>query len=64
MSARDPDALPTETTPEGDESLIPVCGPSTRATDLTVAPMRPRKAQKSLDIGLLDNCTRNQTDLF
>ncbi|WP_292579624.1 hypothetical protein, partial [Mesorhizobium sp.] len=31
---------------------------------LTNAPMRPRAEQKSPDLGLLDECIRNQTDLF
>ncbi|RWM26372.1 hypothetical protein [Mesorhizobium sp.] len=67
MKARDPQALPTETTPEGEQTLIPGVRPVTsrdRLCLLTDAPMRPRKAQKPLDIGLFDDCTRNQLDLF
>ncbi|RWA83703.1 hypothetical protein [Mesorhizobium sp.] len=57
MKARDPHALPTETTPEGEQTLIPGVRPVTtrdRLCLLTDAPMRPRKAQKPLDIGLFD----------
>ncbi|PBB89940.1 hypothetical protein CK215_24570 [Mesorhizobium sp. WSM3864] len=67
MSAHDPHTLPPDTTPEGEQTLIPVSGQSPRATGFSLlihAPMRPRKARKPLDIGLFDEGARNELDPF
>ncbi|WP_136617886.1 MULTISPECIES: hypothetical protein [Mesorhizobium] len=61
MSARDPDTLRTEPTPQGEQTLIPDVQPLTTRDRLPVAPARA--AQKPLDIGLFDDA-RNQRDLF
>ncbi|UCI32115.1 hypothetical protein [Mesorhizobium sp. B4-1-4] len=67
MSARDPHSLQTETTPEGEQTLIPGVRRITTRDRLALlmdAPMRPRAAQKPLDIGLFDQAARDQLDLF
>ncbi|RWD48627.1 MAG: hypothetical protein EOS25_11025 [Mesorhizobium sp.] len=67
MSTRDLHTLQSETTPEGEQTLIPGVRPITirdRLSHLMDAPMRPRAAQKPLDIGLFDEAARNQLDLF
>ncbi|RUY08425.1 hypothetical protein EOA25_14130, partial [Mesorhizobium sp. M2A.F.Ca.ET.040.01.1.1] len=67
MSARDPFPLQTEPTPEGEQMLVPGVRPITTRDRLALlmgAPMRPRAAQKPLDIGLFDEAARNQLDLF
>ncbi|PBB51868.1 MULTISPECIES: hypothetical protein [Mesorhizobium] len=64
MSAPDPDTLQTESTPQGEQTLIPVSGRSPRATALPSWPTRPRAAQKPLDTGLLNEADRNQLDLI
>ncbi|TPI13045.1 hypothetical protein FJW06_15440 [Mesorhizobium sp. B4-1-3] len=67
MSARDPHSLQSEPTPEGEQTLIPGVRPVTtrdRLSLLMEATMRPRAAQKPLDIGLFDEAQRNQLDLF
>ncbi|MER9342492.1 MULTISPECIES: hypothetical protein [unclassified Mesorhizobium] len=67
MTMRDPQLTATEPTPQGEQMLIPGVRPITtrdRLTLLTDAPMRPRAAQKPLDIGLFDEASRNQLDLF
>lgn len=67
MSKHDPHTPQTETTPEGEQTLIPGVRPITTRDRLTLlmdAPMRPRAAQKPLDIGLFDEAARNQLDLF
>ena len=67
MSEHDPQTLQTEPTPEGEQTLIPGVSPITTRDRLALqmdAPMRPRAAQKPLDIGLFDEAARNQLDLF
>ncbi|KUM26731.1 hypothetical protein AU467_19560 [Mesorhizobium loti] len=67
MSAPDPVPLQSEPTPQGEQMLVPGVRPVTtrdRLELLTAAPMRPRAAQKPLDIGLFDEAKRNQLDLF
>ncbi|MGX9182130.1 hypothetical protein [Mesorhizobium sp. BHbdii] len=67
MSKCDPRMLQTETTPEGEQTLIPGVRPITtrdRLALLADTPMRPRAAQKPLDIGLFDEAARNKLDLF
>ncbi|MDX8508404.1 hypothetical protein [Mesorhizobium captivum] len=67
MSAPDPVPLQSEPTPEGEQTLVPGVRPVTtrdRLGLLMSAPMRPRAAQKPLDIGLFDDVARNQLDLF
>ncbi|TIP10639.1 hypothetical protein [Mesorhizobium sp.] len=64
--ARSP-TLQTERTPDGEQALIPGVRPITTRDRLALlmdAPMRPRAAQKPLDIGLFDLGARNQLDLF
>ena len=66
MSARDPDTLRTEPTPQGEQTLIPDVQPTTRdrLALLADAPMRPRAAQKPLDIGLFDDATEINSTCF
>ncbi|WFP65636.1 MULTISPECIES: hypothetical protein [unclassified Mesorhizobium] len=67
MTARDPVPLQSEPTPEGEQTLVPGVRPITARDRLALlidAPMRPRTAQKPLDIGLFDEARRNQLDLF
>ncbi|MBZ9763330.1 hypothetical protein LB553_20935 [Mesorhizobium sp. CA8] len=67
MSTRDPCSLQSEPTPAGEQTLVPGVRPITvrdRLNLLMDAPMRPRAAQKPLDIGLFDEAARNQLDLF
>lgn len=67
MTARDPVPLQSEPTPEGEQTFVPGVHWITVRDRLTLvmgAPMRPRAAQKPLDIGLFDEARRNQLDLF
>ncbi|NGO54519.1 hypothetical protein [Allomesorhizobium camelthorni] len=67
MSSRDPRTLQTEATLEGEQTLIPGVCPITVCDRLVLrmgTPLRPRAAQKPLDIGLFDGAARNQFDLF
>ncbi|KUM26952.1 hypothetical protein AU467_18415 [Mesorhizobium loti] len=80
MSARGPLPLQSEPTPEGEQTLVPGVRPTflrppkrasrrrvttrNRLELLMDAPMRPRAAQKPLDVGLFDKAARNQLDLF
>ncbi|MER9889853.1 hypothetical protein NKJ48_30125 [Mesorhizobium sp. M0114] len=67
MTMRDPQLTATEPTPQGEQMLIPGVRPITARDRLALlmdAPMRPRAAQKPLDIGLFDEASRNQLDLF
>lgn len=67
MTMPDPQLTATEPTPQGEQMLIPGVRPITTRDRLTLlmdAPMRPRAAQKPLDIGLFDEASRNQLDLF
>lgn len=65
MSERPP--LNSERTPEGEQTLIPGVAPireCDRLVAVMAAPLRPRKAQKPLNIGLFDEDARNQLSLF
>jgi len=65
MSATPP--LDSETTPEGEQCLMPGVAPireRDRLAAFMAAPLRPRKAQKPLNIGLFDEDARNQLSLF
>ncbi|MER9227936.1 hypothetical protein [Mesorhizobium sp. M0184] len=67
MTMRDPQLTATEPTPQGEQMLIPGGRRITTRDRLTLlmdAPMSPRAAQKPLDIGLFDEASRNQLDLF
>ncbi|MER9159164.1 hypothetical protein [Mesorhizobium sp. M0778] len=67
MTMLDPQLTATEPTPQGEQMLIPGVRPITTRDRLTLlmdAPMCPRAAQKPLDIGLFDEASRNQLDLF
>jgi hypothetical protein len=57
----------TETTPEGEQTLVPGVRPLTdrdRLALLTARPLAARVPQKPLDIGLFDEAARNQLSLF
>lgn len=59
--------LATEPTPAGEQTLVPGIAPITqrqRIEAAIAAPLRPRKPQKPLDIGLFDQAARNQLALF
>ena len=59
--------LDSETTPEGEQTLVPGVAPirdRDRLVAFMAAPLRPRKAQKPLNIGLFDEDARNQLSLF
>lgn len=67
----DAPALPTETTPEGEQLLTPGVRPITLRDRLAVradepiAPKRnPNAPQKPCDIGLFDEIARNQIDML
>ena len=67
MSAADPRPVLTESTEQGEQVLVPGIAPVTlrdRLERLLGAPLRSSKPQKPLDIGLFDEDTRNQLDLF
>ena len=64
-----PDRPPpaSEPTPEGEQTLIPGVRPITTRDRLALrqaTPLRPRVAQKPLDIGLFDEDGRKQLALF
>ncbi|WP_292280965.1 hypothetical protein, partial [Mesorhizobium sp.] len=57
----------SEPTPQGEQMLVPGVRPVTTRDRLGLlidAPMRPRAAQKPLDVGLFDEAARNQLDRF
>jgi len=61
----------TETTPEGEQVLVPGVAPVTlrdRLMARMAGPMTPKRnpdaAQKSCDIGLFDQAARDQCDLI
>ena len=63
MSPRD---FQSELTEQGEQVLVPGVRPVTmrdRLRMLADAPLRPRRAQRPLDIGLFDEC-RRQLDFF
>jgi len=71
MSAHPSARLETETTPEGEQTLVPGVGPVTlkdRLEARMAGPMAPKRnpnaRQKPLDIGLFDQTSRNQLDLL
>ncbi|MER8486103.1 hypothetical protein [Mesorhizobium sp. M1322] len=65
MTMRDPQLTASEPTAQSEQILIPGVRPiTTRDRLLMDAPMCPRAAQKPLDIGLFDEASRNQLDLF
>tara|TARA_R110002072_G_scaffold291338_5_gene459441 strand:+ start:55 stop:258 length:204 start_codon:yes stop_codon:yes gene_type:complete len=67
MSARRPNGLQSETTPEGEQTLAPGIRPITqreRIEALMAAPLAARRPQKPMNIGLFDENARNQLHLF
>jgi hypothetical protein len=67
MTGAGPRPVLTETTDQGEQVLVPGVGPISlreRLERLLVAPLRPIKPQKPLNIGLFDEDARNQLDLF
>jgi len=71
MSAPPSACIETETTPEGEQTLVPGVRPVTlkeRLEARMAAPMAPKRnpnaRQKPLDIGLFDKAARNQLDLL
>lgn len=60
-----PCPLPTETTPEGEQVVVPGIAPITSADRLAfraAAPMQPIRPQKPCDHGLFDLEGRRQID--
>lgn len=67
MNDSRPISLETEPTEQGEQALVPGIRPVTQRTRLALraaAPLAPRHEQKPLNIGLFDEDTRNQLDLF
>jgi hypothetical protein len=67
MNPRIPEGLQTETTPEGEQTLVPGVRPITqreRLETLMCAPLTTRRAQKPLNIGLFDEDGRAQQDIL
>ena len=57
----------TEPTPEGEQLLVPGVAPVSlrqRLESRMATPLRPKVAQKPLDIGLFDEDARRQLSLF
>ena len=67
MSASPSQPVGTEMTDVGEQVLIPGVAPVSlrqRLELLMADPLRPRKPQRPLNIGLFDEDARNQLDLF
>ena len=67
MTDRPVATFASEPTQEGEQTLIPGVAPITGRDRLALraaAPLRPRVAQKPLDIGLFDEDARKQLSLF
>ena len=61
------EALESEVTDQGEQTLVPGVRPVTlreRLAFLAAVPLKPRKPQKALNIGLFDEDARTQLDLF
>jgi hypothetical protein len=61
------DAFAVEQTPEGEQSLVPGVKPldaGEKLKRLAAAPLAPGKPQKPCDIGLFDEISRRQRELF
>ena len=61
------DILEVETTPIGNQTLVPGVTPITPRDRLAIranAPMEPRKPQRPTDHGLFDMNARKQIELF
>ena len=59
--------LDVETTPIGNQTLVPGVAPITPAQRLAIradAPLQPRKPQRAIDHGLFDTNARNQVEMF
>ena len=59
--------IATETTEQGEQTLVPGVPPVSlrqRLAHLFAAPLAPRKPQRPMNIGLFDEDARNQLDLF
>jgi len=57
----------SETTEQGEQTLVPGVAPITlrqRLAALFAAPLASRKPQRPMNIGLFDEDARNQLDLF
>jgi hypothetical protein len=67
MSAIAPIPFETEATHLGPQTLVPGVRPvsmKARLEALAAHPLEPKRLQKPCDIGLFDDCSRNQMDLF
>jgi len=67
MNARATVKPQAETTPEGEQTLVPGIRPITqrdRLDLLMAAPLVPRREQKPLNIGLFDEAARAQGDIL
>lgn len=57
----------SEPTEQGEQTLAPGIRPITQKGRLQLlwdAPLRPRRSQKSLSVGLFDEVVRSQLDMF
>jgi hypothetical protein len=67
MSVTPLEPIATETTEQGEQTLVPGVAPITlrqRLAALFAAPLASRKPQRPMNIGLFDDDARNQLDLF
>jgi hypothetical protein len=67
MSAATPTPFETEVTAIGPQALVPGVRPvsmKARLEALAAHPLCSDRLQKPCDIGLFDDCSRNQMDLF
>jgi len=67
MSSNALSTLVSESTPAGEQTLVPGVAPISqrqRLDALLNAPLTPCRPQKPLDIGLFDRAARNQLALF
>jgi hypothetical protein len=67
MTAAAPFPFETEATHLGPQTLVPGVRPvsmKTRLEALAAHPLVSQRLQKPCDIGLFDDCSRNQMDLF
>jgi hypothetical protein len=67
MTAAAPIPFDTEATVQGQQVLVPGVRPvsmKARLEALAAHPLVSQRLQKPCDIGLFDDCLRNQMDLF
>ena len=67
MNAESSLSLATESTPEGEQTLVPGVAPISPRERLEAemrAPLQPRRVQQPMTIGLFDENARRQLHLF